>query len=78
MVLFHLLSRVMPRLIPDLRKERYNGNDPMDRGGALGWLNKVAKGNVNADLPEYLMQQGLSMRYGNAGTTALPSHNQLW
>ena len=76
--LYHLHSRINPRNIPDLRKERYNGNDPMDRGGAIGWLKSVAHGNVNADLPNIAPIQGLSMRYGNAGTNLEPSKNMMW
>ena len=76
--LYHLHSRINPRNIPDLRKERYNGNDPMDRGGAIGWLKSVAHGNVNADLPVIAPTQGLSMRYGNAATPTAPSKNMMW
>lgn len=76
--LYHLHSRINPRNIPDLRKERYNGNDPMDRGGAIGWLKSVAHGNVQADLPVIVPQQGLSMRSGNAGTYDQPSKNMMW
>lgn len=76
--LYHLHSRINPRNIPDLRKERYNGNSPTDSGGAIGWLKSVAHGNVQADLPVYTPQQGLSMRYGNAATFDGPSPNMLW
>ena len=61
----HLYSRINPRNIPDLRKERYNGNDPMDRGGAIGWLKKVAGGDINADLPEILHSQGVAIMGGS-------------
>lgn len=64
--LYNLHSRINPRNIPDLRKERYNGNDPMDRGGAIGWLKKVASGDLTADLPQIDPQQGVSIRWGNA------------
>lgn len=50
-VLYHLLSR-MPRNFSDIRKERYDGNSPNQTGGAIGWLKRVAKGEINADLPE--------------------------
>jgi hypothetical protein len=76
--LYHLHSRINPRNIPDLRKERYNGNDPMDRGGAIGWLKSVAHGNVMADLPQIIAQQGMSMRSGNTGTNTSPSPNMMW
>lgn len=76
--LYHLHSRINPRNIPDLRKERYNGNSPTDSGGALGWLKSVASAKVNADLPEIAPEQGLSMRYGNSATSIAPSNNMLW
>ena len=57
-------SKINPRNIHDLRKERYNGNDPLERGGAIGWLKKVAGGEVNADLPEILPSQGVSIDFG--------------
>jgi hypothetical protein len=76
--LYHLHSRINPRNIPDLRKERYNGNGPNDSGGAIGWLKAVAHGNVQADLPVYTPQQGLSMRYGNSATFDGPSTNMMW
>ena len=50
--LYHLHSRINPRNIPELRKERYDGNSPEQKGGAIGWLKNVAHGLVNADLPE--------------------------
>lgn len=77
-VLYHLHSRINPRNIPDLRKQRYNGDSSEDKGGALGWLKSVAKGNVQADLPAVAPKQGLSMRSGNAGTYSQPSNNMLW
>ncbi len=77
-VLYHLHARINPRNIPDLRKERYNGNDPKDDGGAIGWLKRVAKGNVQADMPEKIPVQGLSMRSGNAATSTSPSANMMW
>lgn len=64
--LYHLHSRINPRNIPDLRKERYNGNDPMERGGAIGYLKNVASGDVTCDLPKIDPTQGLSIRWGNA------------
>ena len=76
--LYHLHSRINPRNIPDLRKERYNGNSPTDSGGAIGWLKSVSKGNVNADLPVFTPEQGMSIRYGNAANYYTPNHNQLW
>jgi len=64
-VLFHVHSRINPRNIPDLRKQRYNGDDPTDRGGALGWLKKVGAGDLTADLPSIIPEQGISISYGS-------------
>lgn len=76
--LYHLHSRINPRNIPDLRKERYNGNDPMDRGGAIGYLKSVASGSVNCDIPEIDPSQGNSIRWGNANGSTTRSSNIYW
>ena len=64
--------------IPDLRKERYDGNSPNQTGGAIGWLKKVASGDITADLPNIQPQQGMSIRYGNANDSTTQSNNFLW
>ena len=61
--LYHLHSRINPRNIPDLRKERYDGNNPQQNGGAIAWLKRVASGDLTADLPNIIAQQGMSIRY---------------
>ena len=76
--LYHLHSRINPRNVPDLRKERYNGNDPMDRGGAIGYLKSVASGSVNCDIPEIDPAQGNSIRWGNANGSTTRSSNMYW
>lgn len=76
--LYHLYSSINPRNIPDLRKQRYNGDSPTDSGGAIGWLKSVAHGNVEADLPVIAPAQGLSMRSGNAASYNNPSTNMMW
>lgn len=73
--LYHLHSRINPRNIPDLRKERYDGNHEYQIGGAIGWLKKVASGDINADLPEISPEQGTSIRWGNADGTTTRSSN---
>lgn len=73
--LYHLHSRINPRNIPDLRKERYDGNGPNQTGGAVGWLKRVASGDVTADLPQIDPEQGLSIRWGNADGTTTRSSN---
>lgn len=73
--LYHLHSRINPRNVPDLRKERYDGNGPTQSGGAIGWLKKVASGDITADLPEIDPVQGNSIRWGNAdGSTTRASN----
>lgn len=61
--LYHLHSRINPRNVPDLRKERYDGNNPQQNGGAVAWLKRCASGDVTADLPNIIPQQGMSIRY---------------
>jgi hypothetical protein len=65
-VLFHVHSRINPRNIPDLRKQNYNGDDPMDRGGAVGWLKAIASGDRSVNLPEISPEQGVSIMWGDA------------
>lgn len=77
MVIFHMLTRIQPRNIPKYREERYIGRETGDTACAIGWLRAVAKGAINADLPVILPEQGLSMRYGNAGDGS-PSKNMMW
>ena len=81
--LYHLHSRINPRNVPDLRKERYNGNSPTDSGGALAWLKRVASGDVTADLPNIAPQQGVSISWGvsegyNSDGSYSSSRNILW
>lgn len=81
--LYHLHSRINPRNVPDLRKQRYNGDSPNDAGGAIGWLKRVGKGEVTADLPNISPQQGLSILWGvseglNSDGTYSQSTNTLW
>lgn len=69
-VLYNIHCRINPRNIPDLRKERYDGNEPQQRGGAIGWLKNIASGKIFVDIPEILPEQGNSINWGNAnGTT---------
>lgn len=64
--LYNLHCRINPRNVPDLRKERYDGNEPQQRGGALGWLKNISKGNVYLDCPVVLPEQGNSISWGNS------------
>lgn len=72
--LYHLHSRINPRNIPDLRKERYDGNNATQNGGAIAWLKRVASGDITADLPQILPQQGMSIRYGSAVAKQINSY----
>ena len=63
--LYHLHARINPRNVPELRNIRYDGNNATQNGGAIGWLKRVASGDVTADLPSILPEQGLSIRWGS-------------
>lgn len=76
--LYHLHSRINPRNVPDLRKERYDGNNPTQNGGVIAWLKRVASGDITADLPQILPQQGMSIRWGNSDGSTTKQSNQLW
>lgn len=73
--LFHIHSRINPRNIPDLRKERYDGNSPAQVGGAIGWLKQISHGVVNVDLPEILPTENMAVNWGNAGGTNMFTQN---
>lgn len=73
--LYHVHSRINPRNIPDLRKDRYDGNRESQTLGAIGWLKQVAAGKINADLPNIVPEQGLAMRYGTSSTY---DKNTMW
>ena len=64
--LYNLHCRINPRNVPDLRKERFDGNEPQQRGGAIGWLKNVAGGKIYLDSPEVLPEQGNSINWGNS------------
>lgn len=55
--LFHLLTRIAPRNNPENRMIRYDS--------AKSWLKSVARGEVTADLPLIMPEQGGRMRWGN-------------
>ena len=76
--LYHLHSRINPRNVPDLRKERYDGNNATQNGGAIAWLKRVSSGDITADLPQILPQQGMSIRWGNSNGSTEKTSNQLW
>ena len=65
MTLYHLHCRINPRNVPEVRAIRYDGMNALQTGGAIGWLKKVASGDVTAELPVILPVQGNSIRYGS-------------
>ena len=64
--MYNLHCRINPRNVPDLRKERFDGNEPQQRGGAIGWLKNISSGKIYLDSPEILPEQGNSINWGNA------------
>lgn len=76
--LYHFLS-ASPRNMADLRKERYDGNSPEQRGGAIAWLKRVSRGEVFADLPVIIPVTGNSIQYGNSNSVSgVKQDNQIW
>lgn len=62
-VIYNLLNRLNNIDIPVNRKERYDGNDGKQLGGAIGWLKQVSKGYIEPDLP--LREAGQTDQTGN-------------
>lgn len=60
-VLYHVHARINPKFIPEIRKDRYDI--------AISWLNKVARGDINPDLPKIENSEsplaGLGQRWGS-------------
>ena len=56
--LYHLHSRIAPRNIPDLRRDRYMN--------AVDMLRAFARGDMTAKLPVIQPKQGARIRYGGA------------
>jgi hypothetical protein len=48
--LYNMLTRNISVDIPQIRKERYDGNDPMQKSGAIGILKSIQKGTYEPDL----------------------------
>ena len=51
LALYNIYSRLNSVDIPVIRKERYDGNDSRQTGGAMGWLKMVVKGHIQPDFP---------------------------
>jgi len=62
--LFNLFTSISPRNIPEVRLIRYDGNDRNQNGGAMGWLKKVALGEIPALLPQKYPVQGIPFVFG--------------
>lgn len=69
MVLYHLHAHITPQNVPTIRHERYDGNDPRQQGGAIGWLKMLQKGDVTTVLTVLVddegNEQGHRITYGN-------------
>lgn len=70
LVLYHLHCRINPQNVPISRLVRYDGNTEKQTGGAIGWLKKIAAGELNADLPEILPVQGNRFSWGSPDITS--------
>lgn len=70
-LLYHMHSRISPRNIPDLRRLRYDGDDPSQRGGAVGYLKQVQKGVITPNLPvtDNSNQASHRVAYGKSDTS---------
>jgi phage gp36-like protein len=58
LVLYHAHARIMPDMIPELRKERYKE--------AIGWLEKIADGFISPILPIKQVDPTGPLRWGSS------------
>lgn len=72
---YHFMRSVPARAIPDHIKEAYNGNSPLETGGAIGWLKNVSKGLVSTELPEIIALPLYSVMHGQSRDK---QDNLLW
>lgn len=61
--LYDIYSRLHNSDIPNIRKERYDGNDSKQIGGSIGWLKSIAKGHIQPDFP--LLSENQENQTGN-------------
>lgn len=59
-VLYNIHSRINPKSVPTHRRIRYDGDDPKQQGGAMGWLKMVQKGTIQPNLPAIVDENGVS------------------
>lgn len=64
-ILYHLVSRLNPRNISELRNIRYDGNNAFQSGGAIGWLKGIEQGKINLNCPEKIPAVGNNIRFGS-------------
>lgn len=64
--LYHLHSRVTPRMIPQIRIDRYDS--------AIEWLKMVAKGTISPDLPKKADAEGETVIPSRFGSNDKLSH----
>lgn len=75
MARYHFERAIPSRNISEQTLISYDGNHGDQRGGAIGWLKRVAAGTDTANLPEIIITQGLSFTYGNTRSSL---DNQTW
>ncbi|CAB4126801.1 hypothetical protein UFOVP87_16 [uncultured Caudovirales phage] len=64
-VMYNAWMNVAPRNIPELRIINYKGESTHDDKCVLGWLRKVANGEISANLAQKYPQQGLSVIFNS-------------
>ena len=73
-LLYNIYSRINPKSVPTHRRIRYDGDDPKQQGGAIGWLKMVQKGTIEPSLPAIVDENGdspqntESLAYGQSAT----------
>jgi hypothetical protein len=73
-LLYNIYSRINPKSVPTHRRIRYDGDDPKQQGGAMGWLKMVQKGTIEPNLPAIVDANGVSpqntesVAYGQTST----------
>jgi hypothetical protein len=74
-LLYNIYSRINPKSVPTHRRIRYDGDDPKQQGGAMGWLKMVQKGTIEPNLQIIVDENGVSPQntesliYGQSSNT---------
>jgi len=74
-VLYNIHSRINPKSVPSTRRIRYDGDDPKQQGGALGWLKMVQRGTVTPDLPVITDADGVTPQNTETLAFGITSNN---